>query len=86
MQKILNNVKHQHRDFKPRLNFNSEFEAIGLRVAATQNEQTQQLFDQLVGEQKNNLRQKLKIYKKLLESNEEKDFQQRGKRVFIQSL
>jgi hypothetical protein len=45
MQKIANNLKHQHRDFKPRISFEQELQ----RVKEIVEEKDLLLFDSLIG-------------------------------------
>lgn len=48
MQKIMNNIKHKHRDFNVRLDYSMELERVALKVRESQLPQDESLLALLV--------------------------------------
>lgn len=85
MQKIKNNLKNTQRDFKHRFQYEEELQAIAKEVASNSPNMGTAIVDELVLADSNNIRQKFKVYKRYIDSQDAKDQQHRGYFNLIQS-
>lgn len=78
MQKIINNLKNPHRDFRPRFSYAQELKQIAELVHKNALPEESIHLDPFVLTEATNIRQKLKVYKRYIDSNDAKDEPQRS--------
>jgi len=73
MQKIINNLKNPHRDFKPRFSHSDELKKIAEIVNNNAIAEEVIHIEPFVLTETTNIRQKFKVYKRYIDSNDPKD-------------
>jgi hypothetical protein len=66
MQKIINNLKNPHRDFKQRFSYQEELNAIAEIVRSNGIVEEAIHIEPFILSEANNIRQKLKVYKRYI--------------------
>jgi len=69
-QEIIANIKHKQRDFKVKIDWEEQIQKV-VGLIANSNKQidiTPEQYHQMITDEKTNMRQKFKIYKRFVES------------------
>lgn len=73
MQKINQNIKHKHHNIRLRFSLDEEMSMVRAKIQEEASKDDQMIMDSIIGDGQTNSRQKLKVIKQKLESNDEKE-------------